>query len=102
MMVPDPDLTDAAPGPRLSGLTIGALSLSPAFDPDVTEYLVTTSNATNKITATSEGGTIAIKLNGEAHENGTSASWSVGSNTVIVTVTDGDAETAYTISVIKS
>ena len=37
---------------RLSGLTIGALMLTPPFDPDTTEYTATTTNATNTVIAT--------------------------------------------------
>ena len=39
---------------RLSGLTIGALTLTPTFDPNTTEYTATTTNATNTVTATPE------------------------------------------------
>lgn len=51
---------------RLSGLTIGVLTLDPTFDPDVKSYSTTTTNATNTITATPEddGAEVAIK-NGE-------------------------------------
>ena len=51
---------------RLSGLTIGALTLDPTFDADVVSYTANTTNATNAITATleDESATITI-LNGE-------------------------------------
>lgn len=89
---------------RLLGLTIGALSLTPAFDPDVTEYTATTTNATNTITATPEddGATVTI-LNGETPvENGTAATWSEGANTVTITVKNGTAQEVYTVTVTKS
>lgn len=88
---------------RLSGLTIGALSLTPAFDPDVTEYTATTTNATNTITATpeDEGAKVSI-LNGETPvTNGTAATWQEGANTVTITVTNGEAEEGYTVTVTK-
>ena len=88
---------------RLSGLTIGALSLTPAFDPDVTEYTATTTNATNTITATpeDEGAEVSI-LNGETPvTNGTAATWQEGANTVTITVTNGEAEEVYTVTVTK-
>ena len=52
---------------RLSGLTIGALMLTPPFDPDTTEYTATTTNATNTVIATpkDEDATVTI-LNGGA------------------------------------
>lgn len=88
----------------LSLLTIGALTLTPAFDADVTEYAVTTANATNKVTAVAadENATVQI-LNGETEiENGNSATWAVGENTLTVKVTNGSAEKTYTVIVTKS
>ena len=89
---------------RLSGLTIGALSLTPEFDPDVTEYSATTTNATNTVTATpeDEGATVSI-LNGSTPvTNGQAATWADGANTLKITVTNGDAEEVYTVSVTKN
>lgn len=89
---------------RLSGLTIGALSLTPEFDPDVTEYTATTTNATNTITATpeDEGATVTI-LNGETPvDNGSAATWTEGANTLTVTVKNGTAQKVYTVTVTKS
>lgn len=89
---------------RLSGLTIGALTLDPTFAPDVKSYSTTTTNATNTITATPEddGAEVTIK-NGETPvTNGSQATWSGGLNTVTITVTNGDAEEVYTVVVTKS
>lgn len=93
---------DAAP--VLSGLTIGSLTLTPTFDPAVTEYAVSTANATNKVTAIcdDEGASITI-LNGESEvENGTAATWATGENTLTVTVTKDGKSTVYTVTVTKS
>ena len=89
---------------RLSGLTIGALTLDPTFDPDVVSYTANTTNATNTITATPEddGATVTI-LNGETPvENGTAATWAEGANTVTITVKNGDAQKVYTAAVTKT
>lgn len=89
---------------RLSGLTIGALTMDPAFDPDTTEYTATTANATNTVTATpeDEGATVTI-LNGETPvPNGTAATWVEGDNTLTVTVKNGAAVAVYTVTVTKS
>jgi hypothetical protein len=89
---------------RLSGLTIGALTLTPTFDPDTTEYTATTTNATNTVTATPEddGATVTI-LNGETHiDNGTAATWVDGANTVTITVKNGTAQKVYTVTVNKT
>lgn len=94
----------AYPDARLASLAIGALTLAPAFNKSIFAYTVTTTNATNTITAVAKDGeaTVAIKLNGSAHTNGTAATWAAGANTVEVTVTkDGESE-KYTVIVTKS
>lgn len=88
----------------LSGLTIGSLTLTPAFDADTTAYTATTANTTNKVTATAEdsGATISIK-NGETEiANGGSATWAAGENALTITVTNGTATKTYTVTVTKS
>ena len=89
---------------RLSGLTIGALTLTPTVAPDTTEYNPTTTNSTHTITATPEveGATVTI-LNGETPVgNGTAATWSEGANTVTITVKNGTAQEVYTVTVTKT
>lgn len=90
------DNNGASTGATLSALTIGSLTLTPAFDAEVTEYTAMTSNNSNKITATSDGD-VTITVNGTAHENGTAATWQTGENTVVVAV---GAKT-YTVTVTK-
>nr|WP_316614634.1 major tail protein [uncultured Ruminococcus sp.] len=88
----------------LSDLTIGSISLSPAFDADVTEYTAATSNATNTITATLNDNTAdaVITVNGDSLTNGGSASWETGENTVNIAVTKGTSSKKYTVIVTKS
>ena len=87
---------------RLSGLTIGALTLSPPFDPEVTAYTATTTNATNAVTASAEAGTVEIKVGAAPLESGKAATWTSGENTVTVTVTNCEAQKVYTVTVTKS
>ena len=89
---------------RLASLKIGALTLSPTFNKSVMVYTATTTDATNTITAVAKDGeaTIAIKVNDADHENGTSATWDVGENTVEITVTSGTESETYTVTVTKS
>lgn len=89
---------------RLSGLTIGALTLDPTFDPDVTVYTANTTNATNTVTATPEDESAEVTiLNGETPvENGTAATWTEGTNTLTVTVKNGTSQEVYTVTVMKS
>lgn len=89
---------------RLSGLTIGALTLDPTFDPDVVSYTANTTNNTNTITATpeDEGAEVTI-LNGETPvTNGTAATWQDGANTVTITVKNSTAQKIYTVTVTKT
>lgn len=71
----------------------------------MTEYSATTTNATNKVTAaaTDEDATIAITVNDEPLENGSSATWEDGENTVEITVSkEGATSTTYTVTVTKT
>lgn len=90
----------------LSDLTIGSLSLSPAFAAAVTTYTASTTNATNTITAfpADAAAEIHVLVNSTEIDNGTAATWNTGSNTVNVKVTapDGKAEKTYTVTVTKS
>ncbi len=91
-------------GPVLSGLTIGSLSLIPAFDPGVTRYTAKTTNNTNKVRAVAADDTavILVSINGEAVPNDASAAWSEGENTLTVSIAaDGGGHTNYTVIVTK-
>lgn len=91
-------------------MTIGELELSPTFDSEVLEYTVTTSNATNKVTATTDDPSAAIVIvlvnseeaEGVAVTNGTAVTWASGENILTITVTDGASETVYEVTVTKS
>ena len=91
----------------LSALAIGTLTLTPAFASETFEYTAATTDATNKITATptDSGDTVTI-INGETEvDNGDSATWEAGDNTVTITVADRDDPTnttEYTVTVTKS
>lgn len=89
---------------HLSGLTIGALTLSPTFDEDVFEYTATTTNATNKVTATPKSASVdmTIELNGEEIENGSSAEWEDGENTLTISLIGDSLPTVYTVIVTKT
>ena len=91
-------------------MTIGALTLTPAFDPEVLSYTAATTNATNKITATTDDPSAVIVItleNSETEEpvvieNGKSATWGSGENIVTITVTNGASVTEYVVIVTKS
>lgn len=89
---------------RLVSLKVGALALSPVFNKSTFAYEVATTDATNTITAVAIDGeaTVAVKLNGVAHVNGTAATWIAGANTIEVTVTSGTDTETYTVAVTKS
>ena len=95
----------------LSALSLGSVSLSPAFDSETTTYTASTTNATNTVTATpaNAGAKVVITNKGTAGNaveipNGTAATWQAGTNTLTITVTaeDGTTTKAYTVTVTKS
>lgn len=67
------------------------------------EYTATTVNATNKVTATpTDPYATVVILNGETEvENGTSASWEEGENTLTITVSGGAPDSVYTVTVTR-
>ena len=78
--------------------------MTPAFDPDVTEYTATTENATNKLTAVpDDGAEISVELNGAEVTAGSDGkytmTWAEGENSVEITVTAGTESEVYTITV---
>lgn len=87
----------------LASLTLGSISLSPSFNPEVSEYAALTENATNTITAIAadNNAAVSITVNGNSISSGQSATWVLGSNTVTITVTNGSAVKVYTITVTK-
>lgn len=87
----------------LSSLTLGSLTLSPAFNSATTEYTATTENATNTITAVAadNNAAVAITANGNSIASGQSATWKSGINTVAITVTNGGTIKVYTVTVTK-
>ena len=85
---------------KLSALSVGSLTLNPAFAAGTTSYSVTTSNASDTVSATAaNGATAAIKVNGSNHTSGSAATWNSGTNTVQVIVSKtGLTTTTYTIT----
>ena len=89
--------------PQLTALTIGSLTLSPAFAAGTYEYTATTSNATNVINVTAPAGAnVVLIVNGNSLANGGSATWEDGDNDVLVTVSDSTGSNSYKITVTKS
>lgn len=99
--VPEPGASDL---PALSALAIGSLTLTPTFDPAVTQYAAATTNSTNAITATAEDADagIIIAVNGNSIASGGSATWDEGENQVVISVTQGGATNTYRVTVTKS
>lgn len=88
---------------KLADLKIGALALSPVFEPGTTTYTAKTSNATDVITATPESASAQIEITvGNAQvSNGSVAKWTDGSNVVKIDVTDGTESKSYQVTVTK-
>ena len=70
----------------------------------MTEYAVTTTNASNKVTATPESADaeVVITANDVKIESGDSVTWTEGENEVVVEVTGDDGTTTYTVTVTAS
>lgn len=84
----------------LATLSIGSLTLTPAFDPEVRSYAVTTENDADAVAAsTAGGGTVTILVNGAVHTSGQSATWNAGENTVSVIVVNGGNTRSYVVNV---
>ena len=87
----------------LQSLTIGGLSLSPAFSPDTDTYTADTTNAQDAISAVpTMGSSVTVKVGKSKVQNGGQAAWEEGANVVSITVNNGDTSKVYTVTVTKS
>ena len=87
----------------LQSLTIGGLSLSPAFAPGTDTYTADTTNAQDAISAVpTMGASVTVKVGKSQVQNGGNATWSEGSNVVTITVNNGKNSKVYTVTVTKS
>ncbi len=95
----------------LSAMALGELTLSPTFASGTTAYTASTTNAKDKlsVTTTDPNAEVTVKLGSTAITAGTDGkyefTWSEGSNTVTVKVTngyEGEVDTTYTITVTAS
>ena len=78
--------------------------MSPAFDSGTKTYTASTdaSSETVTATATDNDDIVSITVDGDALENGGTAEWAEGENTVVVKVTDHnspDVSSTYTVTV---
>lgn len=87
----------------LQSLTIGGLSLSPAFSTGTDTYTADTTNAQDAISAVpTMGASVTVKVGKAQIQNGGNATWSEGSNVVTITVNNGKNSKVYTVTVTKS
>ncbi|MFT4102824.1 MAG: cadherin-like beta sandwich domain-containing protein [Burkholderiaceae bacterium] len=92
----------------LTGLTVSAGTLSPAFSSSTTRYTMTVSNSIALLTLTpiASSGTASITVNGTAVASGSASgaiSLAVGDNTLTVVVASSTgASTTYTLLVTRS
>jgi phage major head subunit gpT-like protein len=85
---------------NLKALAISAGTLSPAFDPAVTNYTASVANSVSSITVT---GTPAESGAGLSANNGAAQSLAVGANVIIITVTaQNGAVKTYTVTVTRA
>lgn len=93
------DVEDAT----LADLKFSGKAFNEEFAGSTTSYTVTTTDASNTITAVPQDATaeVEITFSGKAYANGSRLKWETGSNTVTVKVTDGSQSKTYTITVTK-
>ena len=102
----------ASTNAALADLRIGGLTLSPAFAAaTLTGYTVTTTNATNTVTAIPADANATIEITNEGTSddattviNGRAVTWEAGANTLTIKVTaeDGTTTQSYVVTVTKS
>lgn len=89
---------------QLASLKIGSNKLFPVFSAGTYEYMVNTSNASSKIEAVAKraGAAITIKNKETPVNNGETASFTDGENTLSITVSFAGVEKEYIVTVNKS
>ena len=89
---------------QLASLKIGSNKLFPVFSAGTYEYMVNTSNASSKIEAVAKraGAAITIKNKETPMNNGETASFTDGENTLSITVSFAGVEKEYIVTVNKS
>lgn len=87
---------DGAADPTLSDLTVDAGSLSPTFDPTVTEYSVTAPSGTTSVNVTATATDAGATVTGAGAVDVTGGS---GTATITVTSSDGNYSIVYTVSI---
>nr|DAQ32615.1 MAG TPA: major capsid protein [Caudoviricetes sp.] len=97
---------DTANNAKLSGLTVGSMALSPAFDSNVLSYSANATAATAAVTATPEmaGAQVAVSYNGANVKNGGTVTWLADgkAHPLTVTVKNGNEVMVYTVNVTKA
>ena len=96
--------TDRPKTAYLASLTLGNLELSPAFDRLKKNYTATATSASAAINVAAKDGdsTVVIKNGDTVIQNGGNVAFANNAITVVtVTVTNGDAESVYTIEVTR-
>lgn len=96
--------TDKPKNAYLASLTVGSLTLDPAFDRLKKNYTTTSTAASGIISATAKDGdaTIVVKKDGSTIENNSTVNFANNAvTTLTVTVTNGDAENTYTVAVTR-
>jgi HK97 family phage major capsid protein len=94
---------DTANDAQLQNLTMNGVTLAPEFDPETYSYsggTATNNSVKIEATAAQPGAQVAIAVNGKNLRNGgTAALTASASNTIAVTVKQGNAVRVYTVTV---
>ena len=94
---------DSANDTTLTDLTVGSISLSPTFGPEILTYTGTVTGTSDAVTASPSQAKAKVHLEfgGKNYPNGATLKWNTGANTVNVVVENGVSERTYTLTLTK-
>lgn len=95
---------DRANDSALTGLSVGTVTLTPAFDPNTPAYTATVTAVSDTVSAipSQPGATVEITYDGKNGVNGEPVKWESGTKDLKITVRKGVTARTYTVAVNKA
>ncbi len=92
---------DKANDSRLASLAVGAVALSPTFDPEKLSYTATVTNAQDIVSVAAQSPNATIEMLYDGKPTSASIKWTSGKKNLEVIVKAGTATRTYTVAVTK-
>ncbi len=92
---------DKANDARLASLSVGAVALSPTFDPEKLAYTATVTNAQDIVSVATQSPNATVKMLYDGKPTSASIKWTSGKKNLEVIVKVGTATRTYTVAVTK-